>query len=86
MSKSALYEITALIGGRKTTATGKTVYQALEKLTPGNVHGRVILTVKKGNAVKDRIIPTPTARRMFNNVGLTREVALKNISVMFDAI
>lgn len=45
-----------------------------------------VLTVEHGEEKKERIITPYMALRLFNSVGLNREVALKNISTMFAGI
>lgn len=84
--KEEQYTALAKIMGKTFSGKGDTIFQAIEAIDPGNVAGMVILTIKKGKVEKDRVIPHITARRLFNTVGMSREAALKNISLMFQGI
>lgn len=85
-AKSEEYTAKAKIMGRTFQGKGESIIKALESLETGNVHGKVILTVSKGETTKDRILPIPMARRLFNSAGLTREVTLKQVSLMFQGV
>jgi hypothetical protein len=85
-AKKTLYTATAKVMGKNFTATGETISEAISGIKPGGVAGMVIITVEKDGVSKDRIIPMITARRIFTAVGMTREIALKNISSMFSGI
>lgn len=85
-AKTEEYEVKAKIMGRTFSGKGENIIEALKSLDTGNVHGKVILTVSKGRVAKDRIIPIPMARRLFNSAGLTREVTLKQVSLMFQGV
>lgn len=82
--KTVTYEAVAKVMGKSFKGKGKTVLEAIENINAGNVAGMVVLTVKKGDVSKDRVLPHVMAKRLFMTVGLTREVALKNVSLMFD--
>lgn len=85
-TKTKTYTATAKVLGKKYTGKGKTVMKALENIKTGAVAGMVIITVSNGKESKDRVIPMVTAKRLFMTVGLTREVALKSISGMFEGL
>lgn len=80
------YQASVKVMGKTFSADGDSVYAALEKLKPGNVAGKIILSVIHGETQKDRVITMVLGRRMFNTTGLMREVALKNASLLFDGI
>ena len=80
------YQASVKVMGKVFTASGNTVYEAIENLKPGSVAGMMVLTVKHGEKNKDRVLPMVLGRRMFNTAGLTREAALKNASLLFDGI
>lgn len=84
--QSEQYIATAKVMGKKFSGKGETIYEAIGNINPGGVNGTVILTVEHGKNSKDRIFPVSTARRIFNTMGLTREVALKNASLMYEGI
>jgi hypothetical protein len=80
------YEATVKVLGKTFKAKGKTALEAITKLDPGNVAGMAILVVKRGKNVRERIIPTVQARRLFNTGGAAREMVCKNFSILFDDI
>lgn len=80
------YSATLKVMGQTYSATGKTPSEAIFSLKPKNAKGRGILTVKNGDVVRERVLPPTITSRLFNSVGLNREVALKNISIMFEGI
>lgn len=84
--KSNLYQVSVIVLGKKYEAKAKTVYDALQKLEPGTINGKVILTVSKGKESKERVIPTVSARRMFNTAGIAQETQMKVVSSMFQGI
>lgn len=86
MTKTKTYEASIKVLGKVFTAKGKSVYEALEKLKPGIAKGTAVLTVRSGEVSKDRIIPHVSVSRLFNTTGITRDVQLKNISLLFDGI
>lgn len=79
-----LYAATVRVLGKTVGAVGKTPYEAIEKLNPGNVAGMAILSVSRGANTKEHILPHMISKRLFNTMGTTREVALKNASLIFD--
>lgn len=77
------YNATAIIMGKKYVGKGKTVAEAIGKIDAGNVKGKCVLVIEKGDYRKERILQPIPAYRLFNSMGMTREVALKNISILF---
>lgn len=80
------YKASAKVMGKTFEGKGETIYEAIGDIQPGGVAGTVILTVSHEDGSKDRILPMRTAKRLFMTIGLTREVALKQVSTMFDGI
>lgn len=80
------YSVSAKIMGKTFKSEGDTVSGAISKLKVGMARGNVIFVVSNGKETKERIIGQVSANRLFNSHGLTQEVALKNISLMFDGI
>lgn len=85
-SKSPAYTAKLKVMGNTFTAKGKSIYEAIEKLKPGNVAGMCILTVSKGKNKKDQIIPHSRAKGIFNSAGIMREARIKNVSILFDGV
>jgi len=78
------YKATVLLWGKKYEASGASVAEALSALKVPNPKGKSILTITKGDQVKERILTPVATFRLLNSHGLTREVALKNTSLLFD--
>ena len=83
MKKEKNYTATLRVMGRTFTGKGKTALDSITALKPGNAHGRGILTVSNGTQSRERILMPLNTARIFNSAGFTREVALKNISLIF---
>lgn len=80
------YTAIANVMGKKYTATGPSISEALAGLEIRSCKGKCILTVKHGEVSKDRILMPLMAYRLFSSHGLTREVSLKNVSNLFQGI
>lgn len=80
------YSVSAKIMGKLFKSEGATIAEAISKLKVGTARGNTILVVSSGETVKERILGVVQSNRLFNSRGLTQEVALKNISLMFDGI
>lgn len=78
------YTATYLMMGRKYTGEGATAAEAIANIKLKALRVKGILTVQKGEEKKERVIIPHVASRLFNMVGLNREVALKNMAFMFD--
>ena len=79
----SLYKATVKSFGKIFTATGETEREAILNLKPGNVKGVCVLTIEKGDKKKDKILTAPVASRLFNGHGITRDIAIKNASLLF---
>lgn len=75
---------TAIIMGRKYEAEGNTAYEAIENLEVPIAKGRCILVMDYGDYTKERVLMPAIAHRLFVSKGLTRQVALKNISMLYE--
>ncbi|MES2224147.1 MAG: hypothetical protein V4469_04420 [Patescibacteria group bacterium] len=80
------YIATVAIMGKRYKSSGADVSVAIGGLQPKNCKGRAILTLEHNGIKKDRIIMPVLAFRLFNTQGLSREIALKNISTLFQGI
>ena len=77
------FKATAIILGKKYTAIGETVSDALSKLEVGNCKGKCILVVQFGDQKKERVLMPFQAYRLFSKSRLMREIALKQVSMLF---
>lgn len=80
------YTASIKLFGKLYTAQGKTPTEAITKLSPGMARGVAVLSVSNGVIAKERILSSMATTKLFNSVGLSREVALKNVSTMFNGI
>ena len=81
------YKITLNNLGRNYEAKGATISEAITSFKLGKIVGRTILTVENGDGKKvERIIAPLIAKRAFNGAGMMREVAIKNLSLMFTGV
>jgi len=80
------YTATAIVMGRKYTGKGKTVEDAINALKLGNNKGKVILSVTNGKDTKEKVLNPAQMNRLFNSFGLVKEVAMKNIKIIFEGI
>ena len=77
------YKASLTAMGQKCSATGETAIEAITNLKPKNVKAKGILTVEHDGITRERILMPHIASRLFNMVGLNREVALKNMGILF---
>lgn len=80
------YQATLKVLGRTYKAEGETLSEVIANLKPQNVKGRGILSIEKDKKKIDKILMPHVASRLFNTVGLNREVAMKNIAIMFSGL
>lgn len=85
-TKSKDYNATVIVLGKTYKATGATISEAIAGLKPGNVRGRAVLSLTRGDNTKERIMMPIAAMRLFNTRGITQQVALKNVSLLYDGI
>ena len=70
--------------GKTYEAEGDTVTEALNKIQLRAVASKSILVISNKNNKIERVLPHPIARRAFTTIGMTREVAIKNLSLIFN--
>lgn len=80
------YKVFAKIIGRTYEAAGMTIDEAITNLKPGNCKGRCILTVQNGDVKKEKILMPILAFRLFNTYGISKQIALRNVTMMFQGI
>jgi hypothetical protein len=78
------YAVVLTVQGKKYKATGKTVLDALEKLTPKNTKGYSIVSVTHGKRVKERVIGSIQTTKMFSGSPTVRKIVLKQVALTFD--
>ena len=76
------YELTVKSVGRVFKSEGNTLEEALGKIKIGNgAKAMCVLTVKKGDQTKERIINGNYAHKLFSEVGPTmKEIAIKKVT------
>lgn len=84
--KIVYYEALLTTMGRKHTSKGKTMEEAIGKLDVGNIKGRAVLAIKHGKKTRERILNGAILFRLFSGSPLTREVAMKQMTLLFDDI
>lgn len=80
------YKATVKVMGKTYEASGDSALSAISSLKPGNCKGKAILTVTKGDVSKERILMPPVVSRLFNMMGSSKEIAVKQISTLFQGI
>jgi len=80
--KATKYELTLKSLGRVFKSEGSTLAEALGKIKIGNgAKAMCVLTVKKGDQTRERIINGNYAHRLFSEVGPTmKEIAIKKVT------
>lgn len=81
------YKVMVKVLGKTYTSNAPTILEALGNFAIRNVHGvRSIIVVEHGDHKKERILQPMQTNRLFNSHGMTREVQLKNISMLFQGV
>lgn len=79
------YSASIKVLGKTYTSEGDSVLDALTRLEgPKVARGVSLLLVSKGSSSKGRILSSISVSRLFSPSKLTREMALKNTSLLFD--
>ena len=82
-----MYTATITSFGKKYSASGQTVSDALSKIeVSGVARGKSVLSVARGTNSKDRVLSPVMTSRLFSKSPIIREVALKNTSLLFDGV
>ena len=80
------YKVTVRVLGKTYEATGATVSEALLNLNPQNCKGVGVMVVSHGDVKKERILAPATLFRLFNTAGMSKQIAIKNVSILFQGI
>jgi hypothetical protein len=83
-AKKTGYTATANILGKKYTATAPSAHEAIAAINPGVARGKCILSVTNGETTRERILMPMAVQKLFNMKGISRAVALKHTSILFD--
>ena len=72
--------------GKTCAAEGHTVLEAILNLKPEVARGTGILTLEKGDVKKEKVVNSRIINNLFGKFvsRISREVAIKNILVLFD--
>jgi hypothetical protein len=83
--KKKTYTAIVTIFAKDYKGEGESVTEALQNISyAGVVRDKVVLTIKSGKKEKSRVMPPAAVQRLFSPSLLTREIALKNTSLLFD--
>lgn len=85
-SKKAVKTYTATVTamGKDYIGKGKTATEAINAVDMPSLKVMSILTVSNGKEEREKILPPIATHRLFASHGLHREIALKNIGLLFD--
>lgn len=78
------YKATLFNFGRKFESNGSSVIGVLKGFNVRNIKGKSILAIETGEERKERVLSPVMTYRLFSSHGLIKEVALKNVSLLFD--
>lgn len=85
MAKAKKYVATATILGKTYAGEGTSIKDAIADIkAPKLCKGVSLLSVSHGDKSQSRILPHSSTWSLFSHSPLTREIALKNISMRFD--
>lgn len=81
----ANYEAIIRVFGKIYKANGSTPIEAISNLkVTGKAAGASVLAVSNGKDKRDRILNSGQVMRLFSQSKLMREIALKNLSMLFN--
>lgn len=84
-TKKEKYEASIRVFGKIFKATGSSPIEALSNLKiEGKAGGVSVLSVAHGKEKRDRVLNVGQVSRLFSQSKLMREVALKNLSMLFN--
>lgn len=85
--KADTYTVKLTHAGKTYNAQAETVLDALANLKmPTVVRSKTVITVERGGVIRTRILPPFVVSRLFSPSRLTREVALKSVSILFGGL
>jgi len=84
-SKKAEYKASLKLHGKWYHAEGKSALDAITNLKPDHSKTVGVLVVEKGDKRKEKVLGRPLVQQLFGaGSTLTKEVGIKNVSLMFD--
>lgn len=85
-TKPESYQVKIKTLAKEYFGSGDSVISAISNVSVGQdkPSGRAIITVSRGDKKKERIMLPIMVQRLFNLSRITREIQLKNISLLFD--
>ena len=84
MATQTKYEASLKVSGKTYKGSGKSAFDAISNIVPGNVKALGVLEVKKGKKKQERIWPAGVLARMFNSSPSIRDAKIKSISLTYD--
>lgn len=82
--KNNVYSANLTYFGKKYNGIGDTVIEAIASIPVTNCKGKTILVINKGEEKKEKILTAPQSFRLFSSSKLMREIALKQVSQLFN--
>lgn len=79
-----MYTVSLKTMGKLHEAEGKSVIEALEKIKLRSLIGKSVLVISNGENKVEKVLPYIIAKQAFTTVGLMRQVAIKNLSLIFN--
>ena len=83
---TAKYKVSLKILGKTYTASGKSAREAMGKLEPQTTRSFGVLTLQKGKIVKEKVVMASILFRAFNGSPTSRDIGIKNLSLLFENI
>lgn len=82
--KKSLYTATVNALGRKYSASGATIQDALGAIDAKTVRGKVIITVEKDGKSRERVLNPLVSSRLFGLNGMARQIVMKQVSATLE--
>ncbi len=80
------YKATVIYMGKRYESVGFSILEAIGGLEIKNPKGKSILMIEKGGMKKEKVLMPMQTYRLFSTLGLSREIALKNASMLFQGL
>jgi len=85
-SEKPIYVASIKVLGKIYTSNGSTPREAIESLKVGNTaRGMSVMMVSNGKDSSSKVLTSIQTMRLFSQAKLVREIALKNVALMFNA-
>lgn len=80
----SLYSVQIKIMGKLFKSEGSTLDEAIDNLKVGNAKGVSLMTVSKGEVIRNRVLTPPQTFRLFSPSKLMRAASYKQMSQIFN--